>query len=356
MSAVREPEHLAVRCAVVVVAHNGVGVIGPCLRSLLAAGTEPDDIVVVDNASHDGTVDLVHQIDEAITVVESRVNVGYGHGANLGIAATAHPFVAVLNQDVTVTSNWLRSLVAALEDDPCAGLATPKILLSNDPTRLNACGNLPHYTGITSCRAFGRSADAYTSSQIVGAVSGAAFVVRREVFDEIGGFDPLFFMYLEENDLSLRAALAGHTTLFVAGSVVMHDFVPRFSAEKIHWLERNRFLLLAKLFSWRTLLVLAPAIAATELLVLAYSATRGPSVVLAKLSAYAWAARQMPSIAAARRGTQRLRRVSDRQMLATLSDELDLSELGHPAAHSVETVANVFFRGWASVARRLVTW
>ena len=111
----------------------------------------------------------------------------------------------------------------------------------------------------------------------------------------------------------------------------MHDFVPRFSAEKIHWLERNRFLLLAKLFSWRTLLVLAPAIAATELLVLAYSATRGPSVVLAKLSAYAWAARQMPSIAAARRGTQRLRRVSDRQMLATFSDELDLSELGHPA-------------------------
>ena len=88
--------------------------------------------------------------------------------------------------------------------------------------------------------------------------------MRRDVFEALGGFDPLFFMYLEENDLSLRAALAGFTTLFVPRAIVMHDFVPRFSAEKIHWLERNRFLLLAKLFKWRTLLVLTPALQATD--------------------------------------------------------------------------------------------
>jgi GT2 family glycosyltransferase len=346
----------SVRCAVVVIAHDGAAFIERCLRSLIEGGSEPSDIVVVDNASRDRTVDLVRRVHPDIAVIRSNVNVGYGHGANLGIAATSLEYVAVLNQDVVVSPGWLRPLLRAMQDDESVALATPKILLSTDTASVNACGGSPHYTGITTCRGYGRPSAAYSSSEVVGAVSGAAFVVRRDVFDAVGGFDPLFFMYLEETDLSLRVALAGYRILCVPSTTVIHDFRASFPLDKIHWLERNRFLLLAKLFRWRTLLVLMPALAVTELLVLSYAATRGPSIVLAKLRAYVWAARTMPAIGSARRRTQRLRRVSDRRLLASMSDDLELSELRHPAADWVEMLANPFYRTWATVVRRLMSW
>jgi GT2 family glycosyltransferase len=344
------------RCAVVVIAHDGAAFIEQCLRSLIMGGSGPSDIVLVDNASRDATVDLVRRVHPDIMVIRSKDNLGYGHGANLGIEATSLAYVAVLNQDVTVHPGWLRPLVAAMQADPTIGLATPSILLSSDTARLNARGGSPHYTGITTCRDYGRPAAAYAGSEIVGAVSGAAFVVRRDVFDMVGGFDPLFFMYLEETDLSLRAALAGYRTVCVPNSTVVHDFRASFSIEKIHWLERNRFLLLAKLFKWRTLLVLMPALAVTELLVLSYAATRGPSIFLAKLKAYVWAGKRMRDIASARRQAQRLRRVSDRRLLNSFTEDLDLSELRHPAAHWAEALTNPFYRTWAKVVRHLMSW
>jgi GT2 family glycosyltransferase len=344
------------RCAVVVVAHDGVPFIERCLRSLLQGGNRPSEIVVVDNASHDDTVDVVRRIHPDITVIRSGANLGYGDGANLGIASTSHRYVAVLNQDVTVTPGWLAPLLEAMEADRRVGLVTPRILLSSDPDRLNACGDSAHYTGITTCRGYGRSSNAYANNETVGAVSGAAFVIRRDVFDEICGFDPLFFMYLEETDLSLRATLAGYTIRSVPAATVIHDFTARFPAEKILWLERNRFMLLAKVFQWRTLLALLPPLAVTEVLVLSYAAIRGPSVLLAKVRAYLWIGSRMRSIGSARRRAQRLRRVPDRRLLETLSTDLELSELSHPGARWVEAVANPFYRAWATLVRRVVTW
>lgn len=339
----------------VVVTHNGARHIGACLRSLLGAGGVAE-VVVVDNASADGTAELVRREFPRARVVAIGRNLGYGEACNLGVRLAGGEYVAIVNQDVVARPGWAERLVEALAADPGAALATPKILVRGAPDRINACGNAPHYTGITPCRGYNRPAQEYGEREEVGAVSGAAFVARRAVFEALGGFDPSFFMYLEDTDLSLRARLAGYRCLYVPGAVVEHEFSPSFAAEKIYWLERNRPAMLLKLYRWPTLVALAPALLLAELAVWGYCLLRGRSWVGAKLRAYAWVAGHLGAILAARWRTQRWRRVPDRALLACCTAELELEELRHPVGRVGMGAMNPLLRGWHRVVLGVARW
>jgi GT2 family glycosyltransferase len=344
------------RVAGIVVTHNGREHIRSCLRSLLAQPEELRAVVVVDNASADDTTALVREEFSGVRVLAQPGNLGYGDAANRGAGVADAEYVAVINQDVVSTPGWIGRLVAALDADPRAAIATPMILIKSDPTRVNTCGNAPHYTGITTCPGYNRRAWEFTQAEAVPAVSGAAMVIRREAFEALGGFDPLFFLYLEDTDLSLRAVMAGYHCLVVPRAAVLHEFEPRFSPEKIGFLERNRYAMLLKLFRWRTLAVLTPALLLTEVAVLGYSLLRGPRCLRSKLGAYTWVASRLPTILDARRRAQALRRLSDRALLGQLSDEIDVDELGHSAARVLMRLVNPLFRAYFRIARAVVRW
>ena len=352
------------RALVVVVAHDGRRFLDACLRSLLLAGVDAARVIVVDNDSADGSSALIHNHFPAVQVLHSTVNLGYGGASNLGVREAGRTagvwdgveYLAFLNQDVVSGPGWVDQLVAALDRDPSAAVATPKILLKSDPGLVNACGNNVHPTGITTCRGYGRPASEHTSTTPVAAVSGAAFVIRKQVFEALGGFDPLFFMYLEDTDLSLRVALAGFGAVSVPDAVVYHDFEPSFASSKVHWLERNRVVLLAKLFRWRSLLLLFPALVVTELLVLAYASVHGPGVVVAKAQAYTWLIRNIARVRESRRRTQARRRISDRELLARFAWQLDVTELRDWRATFVAALANALYGAWWRIARRVIAW
>ena len=99
------------------------------------------------------------------------------------------------------------------------------------PDRINACGNDVTFTGLTFCRGLDQPVAEYTSVERVAAVSGAAFVIRRKVLDEIGPFDESFFVYFEDTDLSLRALLAGHDCLVVPQAIVRHQYIFKLSPQ-----------------------------------------------------------------------------------------------------------------------------
>src|SRR6266536_829632 len=257
IAAARQP--VASRVTAIVVTYNGQDHVQACLGSLASAATPAPEVIVVDNGSTDVTADLVRRHFPSARLLQQHENLGYGGASNLGARFVDTDYIAVLNQDVISTPGCLERLVAALDADPTAALATPMVLLKDDPHRVNACGNAPHYTGITVCRGYNLPARRFTRQEEVAAISGAAFVIRRHVFDPLGGFLPLFFLYLEDTDLSLRAALAGHRCLLVPRATVLHQFTPQFSAAKLGWLERHRHAMLLKLFRWRTLGIIAPA-------------------------------------------------------------------------------------------------
>jgi GT2 family glycosyltransferase len=312
-------------------------------------------VVLVDNASSGNTVELIRRDFPTVEIICSKVNLGYGEAVNLAFQHLATEYVAVVNQDLYAEAGWIDRLVDALQDDPRAALATPRIVLTSDPSRLNTCGIALHYTGITPCRGYGRPAEAYPDREEVAAVSGAAFVARRHVFESIGGFDGTFFMYHEDTDLSVRVALAGYHCLYVPSAVVMHEFTPRFSADKLYFLERNRLLLLLKNWHWRTLLLLSPALFLVELAVWTYAIALGVAPARAKLRSYSWLVGHWLQIGEARRQVQRLRRVPDSVVLARTVNDLQLAELG-TAGHVASAVTSPFFRGWRRVIDGVVSW
>lgn len=193
------------RASIIIVGYNSLSDLPRCLASLQEDMAQEDEVIVVDNASQDGTPQAIREHFPWVRVLCSPENVGFGAANNLAAAQARGEYLAFLNPDTTAEPGWLEALIAALEDDPSAGLATPKILLMQDPQRINTCGNDIHISGLTLCRGMGEPSAAFSQLETVSAVSGAAFVVRRALFEAIGGFDPLFFMYMEDTDLSLRA-------------------------------------------------------------------------------------------------------------------------------------------------------
>lgn len=337
--------------AAIVVTHDGAGHVRACLQALIEGGTAVSDITVVDNASTDDTVERVRSGFPRLRLIESGSNLGYARAINLAAESLDVDYVAVLNQDLVAAPGMVALLVRALASDPAAGLATPRIRLRSDPARLNAAGNDVHYTGFTSCRAYLRPAADVQTTHEVPAISGAAFVIRGSLLRRLRGLDPLFFLYLEDADLSLRAALLGARTLCVPEAVASHDFEPRFSAAKIHWLERNRYLLWLRLFRLRTLVVMAPALWLAELLVLGYALMRGPRVLAAKLGSWRWLVGHAGEIARSRRRIQRDRIVPDRELLTRLSGVLVVDELPGVAPRLVAAIVNPVFRWWWRVVR-----
>jgi GT2 family glycosyltransferase len=311
-------------------------------------------VVVVDNASGDASADEVESNFPDVTVLRNDRNAGFGAANNRCFARSDSKYVAAVNPDARPEPGWLRALVAALEANPHAALATSKVLLASDAGRVNACGTAVHISGISSCRGLGDDQHEYVAQTPVAAVSGAAFVARRDVLEQIGGFDERFFMYMEDIELSLRARLAGYDVVLAPRSRVLHDYELHVPAWKFYYLERNRFLLLANIFRVRTLIALAPALVVAEAGVWWFALRSGPRTALAKLRAYAAVALTLRAVLRNRRRVQAVRRVPDRALLDVMDSALPRALGAQPPP--VMGIADRFFGMYAAALRHVVRW
>lgn len=336
-----------VRTSIIIVTYNNRADIDTCLDSLRQHS--PDvEIIVVDNLSTDGTLAHVRQRYPHVTAVSSGNNGGFGAGVNIGATIAHGRHLAVLNPDTKVEADWLEPLINTLEQHPGVGLVTPTILLAGSDGRINACGNNVHLTGLTFCAGLNGPAPAYDApTQSVGAISGAAFIVTRTVWERLDGFDEDFFMYLEDTDLSLRARRLGYDILHVPASRVWHCYTMRIGATKLYHLERNRLLMLRKNFSPATLALLAPALILTEALTWAFCARNGRAYLVAKWRSYRdfWGKRH--SIVS---GVMKQSRGAERRLLRTLSARLVVEQLQEGVLISVANLTlTAFYALWRGV-------
>jgi len=352
-----ESKRILHKASVIIVNTNELHHLKRCLPSIFRQRYPDYEVLVVDNASTDGSVEYVAREFPQVRIIRNETNLGYAGANNVGFKHAAGDYIAVLNPDTQVEPDWLKELVIALQADPWAGLATPKILMMDDPGRINTCGNEITFTGLTFCRGLDQLAEKYDQLEVVSAVSGAAFVIKRSVLEQIGGFDESFFIYYEDTDLSLRAMLAGYTCLYVPTSVVYHQYAVRFSPRKYFLLERNRYFSLLKTLRWRTLIVLLPMLLLSELLAWGYALLRGPEHVRSKLRSYVWLIGNRQQILEARSRVQALRRVDDRVLLGRFSHRLTFTQLTNPwMATMLEKIFTplLLLLGW--MARTIVTW
>jgi N-acetylglucosaminyl-diphospho-decaprenol L-rhamnosyltransferase len=221
--------------AVVVVNFDSGEHLRNCISRLgPAAGDTPIQVVVVDNASTDGSQDGLTDIDPDVLLLENPQNRGYGRACNQGFAATDAPFVCFLNPDIVPEPDSLVLMLKALADRPDVGVLGPR-LVNPDGSTYPSCRVVPELGVAVGHAIFGLFSDnnrftrAYklmdvdhTSELEVEWVSGAAMLVRREAFEQVRGFDEGFFMYVEDLDLCARMREAGWKSLYFPGPTMLH--------------------------------------------------------------------------------------------------------------------------------------
>ena len=351
------PSASPIRASVLIVNYNGGPKLVECLDSVFATLPEDCEVIVVDNASSDGSPDDVAARFPRATLVRSPENRGYGSGNNLGAARARGRQLVFLNPDTVVEPAWLEALLEPLEREGQVGLTTSRILLADRSDRINTCGNDVHVTGLALCRGMGESLDTFSATEEVGAVSGAAFAARADVFRALGGFDEDFFLYVEDTDLSWRARLAGWKILYVPRSVVRHHYTFRVAPSKVFLQERNRYQMLAKCLRWPTLLVLLPALLLAEAVTWGFVIVRDRANAAGKLRAYAWTIRGAGGLARKRRTTQATRRVRDRDLLLRTGYRLDFGQAAPGGvAQAAKLVFDPLFFLFRGLALALVWW
>ena len=247
--------------SVIVVNWNRRDLLRACLLSLRRQQiNQPFEVVVVDNGSNDGSADMVASEwgdDPLVRIVLNRQNRGFCAANNQGFATSDTEFVALLNNDAEAEPGWLNALLSAFEHGPDIGMAASKILVYEDPRRIDKVGHLIYPDGQNRGRGTGElDRGQYDRVEEVLWPDGCAAMYRRSMLDEIGGFDEDFFAYADDAELGLRARIAGWKCLYIPGAVVRHhrgSTLGLRSSRRLELIERNRVLLAVKLFPWSLL-------------------------------------------------------------------------------------------------------
>jgi GT2 family glycosyltransferase len=227
-----------------------------CLESLARQADVNFETIVVDNGSNDGSADLAADRFGA-RVIRNSENRGFCEANNQGIAAARGEFIALLNNDAEAEPGWLAALHRACSKRPDVGMAASKILVWEDPKRIDKVGQLIFPDGQNRGRGSGAvDRGQFDSEEDAAWPDGCAAMYRKEMLDSIGGFDEDLFAYGDDAELGLRARIAGWNCIYAPGAVVRHhrgSTMGMASVERVSLIERNRVLLAAKLFPWSLL-------------------------------------------------------------------------------------------------------
>lgn len=237
-----------VRFSVVIPNWNGKRFLQPCLEALLAQ-THPNlEIIVVDNASSDGSQDFIKAHYPQVTLLALPENRGFTGACNAGMVHASGDIIALLNNDTEAHPDWARAVVSAFERHPEVGIVASKMLLYDRRTHIHTVGD--GFT--TDGRAFNRGVweedkGQYDREEYVFSACGGSSAYRRALLDQVGLLDDTYFFLLEDADLAWRAQLAGWQTLYTPHAIVYHHLSATGGGATASFYDgRNSIYLLAK--------------------------------------------------------------------------------------------------------------
>jgi len=329
----------------IVVNRNGARLLPESLASLFAQTWKEIEVILVDNASSDGSADAAReQYGERLRILRNARNEGFARGNNQAIELARGEWVFLLNNDAVLDPRAIEELMRAVGGRPDVGMLACRVLCYDKPNVIDSVGLLIYPDGV--CRPRGweeKDTGQYDRPEEILAPVGSASAWRRAMIDAVGAFDESYFAYLEDLDLGMRGQLEGWKALYVPTAVARHaksTTAGNYSKFKAYQVERNRIYNAVKLLP-RFILFVSPLFTLNRYLMQFYAAMthRGLSDQLLKeyswlelawilARAYGAALIRLPALLAKRRGIARRRRISVAEWYRLISrHKLDAIEL-----------------------------
>ncbi len=339
--------------SVVIVSHDSREAIAATLPAVAQQLREGDELIVVDNASGDGSAPAARELAPAALVIETGGNLGFAAGCNRGADAASGELLCLLNPDAVPQPGWREAIERPVAEGPAPG-AWQALVTAGAGREINTRGGVLHFTGIGWAGGAGLEISELPASQSPalgepGFVSGACLVIGRELYQRLGAMPEPFFLYHEDVDLSLRVRLAGGRLAVEPAARVDHDYEFGKGSQKWRYLERNRWATLVRTYPGALLALVMPALLATEVAIVIAAAAGG--WLPQKLRAWGETLLWLPRLLGERRRIQATREISSAEFAAGLSAGLDSAYLGR--AGRSRALAAVLGAYW-SVVRRLL--
>jgi hypothetical protein len=249
--------------SVVILNFNGKKFLSKCLDSLLKSDYPNFEVIVVDNASTDGSVELMQRNFSQyrnLRVICNNRNLGFAEGNNLGARVAQGEYVVFLNVDTEVDRKWLKELIMVMQSDETIGVAQSKLILFDRKT-IDSAGDFINFYGKGWMRGYGEEDKGqYDKVNEIFSARGAGMLVKKQILDKVGYFDPTFFMVYEDIDLCWRIRLNGYKVMFAPKSIVYHfgsGIRKKFekTAQSQYYITRNSLIMLIKNYDLRNLLM-----------------------------------------------------------------------------------------------------
>lgn len=346
----------------VVVNWNGRDYLRGCLGALLAQEPPPDEVLLVDNHSDDGSRELVAAEFPTVRVLDTGGNHGPCRARNVGVAAARHELCLLVDNDVELHPGALAELRRTLEADPDCAVVQARSLCGDDPACVHYDGAHLHYLGILVLRNWFRPLrDAPAPQGPVGAAIALCILVRKDAFERVGGFDERLFILYEDNELSWKLRMRGHTIRLAPAAVCTHrsgtaglsvrGAADGYPARRLYLHSRNRWYVLLTCMRWRTLLLTVPAQLLYGAVYAAFGMGRGH---LRDWLRGKWELLKMIPVAlAARRAVQQGRTVPDRELLVAAPMTLNPGLADRGLLAGVRRSLDRFFAVYWRAVRRL---
>ena len=216
--------------SVVVLNWNGKKVISECLDSIYNQSVKPNEIIVVENNSSDGSYELVREKYPKVILLSQDKNLGFAGGVNVGILHSSSKYVWLLNNDARADKDCLKNLLITANKTDADIISS--VILSDDGKTIDYDGDVYSTYGLPFPRHRGETVELIADNdEEIFSASGGASLYRRKLFEQIGYFDEMFFAYYEDVDISMRAQLVGKNIWLSRGAIVYHKM--NYSADKI---------------------------------------------------------------------------------------------------------------------------
>lgn len=208
------------KVTIIIPNYNGLRFMEPCFQALNAQSEQNFELLVVDNGSSDGSVEWLKEHE--IPSVFLSENTGFCGAVNVGIKKARTPYVILLNNDTQPKPDYVKEMIRAIERSPKIFSVSSKMIQLYHKDLMDDAGDMYSILGWAYQRGVGQSSRGYKRPRRIFAACAAAAIYRRQVFEEIGGFDEAHFAYLEDIDVGYRAKIFGYENIYCPTAVVFH--------------------------------------------------------------------------------------------------------------------------------------